>query len=339
MEVREKSFQRNQLLEGYLQEVNKDLQNTEKILLEKPGRNYPVVLVMGALRSGTTLMTQWLANTKEFAYPTNILSRFYEAPIIGAKIQRLLLDPKYSFRDEIIDFSHEVNYHSKNGKTSGALAPNEFWYFWRRFFPYASLEIEYLPDDELMNVVDRETFVKELMGVANVFEKPFAMKGMIANYNIGFLDKILDNVLFIFVKRDPYTNIASILEARKRQLGDEKKWYSFRIPEMKELLKYDDPVMQAAGQVYYINQAVDKRLAGVAEDRKLEIKYEDFCANPEKFYYIIRNKLLSQGYEISDIYSGEKEFKVTRDNCDERIKRGYLKFLEEKERDRILETD
>lgn len=331
MEVREKKFQRNQLLESYLQEVNQDLLNTEKILLEKPYEPYPVVLVMGALRSGTTLMTQWLANTKEFAYPTNLLSRFYEAPVIGAKIQRLLLDPKYAFRDEIIDFSQEVNYHSQNGKTSGALAPNEFWYFWRRFFPYKSLDIEYLPDDELMKVVDKDTFVKELMGISNVFEKPFAMKGMIANYNIGFLDKILDKVVFISIKRDPYTNIASILEARKRQLGDEKKWYSFRIPEMKQLLEFDDPVMQAAGQAYYINQALDKSLASVSEERKLEIQYEDFCADPESYYYILRDKLLSQGYEISDVYCGEKEFAVTREDYDERIKKGYMRFLEEKD--------
>ena len=329
MEVREKKFQRNQYLESYLQEVNGDLKNTEQYLLEKSYETYPVIFVMGALRSGTTLTTQWLANTNEFAYPTNLLSRFYEAPIVGAKIQRLLLDPQYAFRDELTDFSHEVNYRSNNGKTSGALAPNEFWYFWRRFFPYDSSGIDYLPNEELANLVDKGTFVKELMGIANVFEKPLAMKGMIANYNIEFLDQILDKVIFISVKRDPYTNIASILEARKRQLGDERKWYSFHIPEMNDLQTYDDPVIQAAGQAYYINQAVDKSLEKVSGERKMELRYEEFCGEPEKFYYILRDKLLQQGYEISDKYCGEKKFTITREVCDDRIRKGYTRFLEE----------
>ena len=51
------------------------------------------VFVVGALRSGTTLFTQWLATTGLTAYPTNLLSRFYGAPLVGAKIQQLLTDP------------------------------------------------------------------------------------------------------------------------------------------------------------------------------------------------------------------------------------------------------
>lgn len=329
MEIREKNFQRNQNLESFLKDINGDLGVAEKELLKKSYKKYPIILVMGALRSGTTLMTQWIANTKEFAYPTNVLSRFYEAPIIGAKIQRLLLDPIYSFRNEIIDFSQEINYSSQNGKTTGALAPNEFWYFWRRFLPYESLDMDYLPDEELRKIVDKETFTRELQGMCNVFEKPFAMKGLIANYNIPFLDEIFENVIFIWVKREPCTNIASILEARKRQLGDEKKWYSFRIPEMQDLLKYEEPAMQAAGQVYYINKRIEESLKNVSEERKMEVKYEDFCENPEKYYFELREKLLKQGYEISNAYCGEKKFFVTRGECSQKIRDSYQKFMEE----------
>ena len=89
-EKRNKEFQRNKDLENFLKEINEDLLIAEKEQLKKQMKEYPVILVVGALRSGTTLLTQWLANTKQFAYATNVLSRFYETPIIGAKIQRLL---------------------------------------------------------------------------------------------------------------------------------------------------------------------------------------------------------------------------------------------------------
>lgn len=328
MEKREQSFQRNAKLEELLKEINSDLEVAERQLKRKSYKEYPVILVMGALRSGTTLTTQWLANTGEFAYPTNLMSRFYNAPIIGAKIQKLLLDPEYNFRNEITDFSKEITYDSQNGKTKGASAPNEFWYFWRRFFPYETLDVDYLPDSELEKVFDKEGFLSELMGICNVLEKPLVLKGMIANYNIEFLNRILSKVVFISIKREPCSHIESILDARKRQFGDAKQWYSFRIPEMKELLSIQDPAQQIAGQIYYINRAIDNGLKHVPAERKLEMSYEEFCREPEKFYRLLREKLLQQGYHISDTYCGEAKFYLSRTEKNEQVQKAYTKFME-----------
>lgn len=327
MVKREKEFKKNCLLENLLCEVNADLQETERKLLQIKYDNYPIIFVMGALRSGTTLTMQWLANTGEFSYPTNFISRFYQAPIIGAKIQKLLLDPTYNFRNEIVDFSRNVNYCSQNGKTEGAMAPNEFWYFWRRFLHYDLLPVDYISDEELKNIFDVDYFVQELLGVANVFEKPFAMKGMIANYNIGFLDSILDKVIFLYIKRDPGSNIQSVLQARKRQFGDEKVWYSFRIPEMSSLQNIEDPEEQIAGQLFYINRAIQNGLKSVNEERKIVMTYEDFCQYPEKYYNILRDKIKDQGYQISSKYKGEKQFKITRNEDLSRIREKYNIFV------------
>jgi hypothetical protein len=324
---RTSAFQRNRDLEMFLREINEDLWETEKKLLEQQVKEYPVVFVVGPLRSGTTLMMQWLANTGQFSYPTNILSRFYQAPIIGAKIQRLLTDEKYNFRNEILDFSSPVTYDSENGKTKGALSPNEFWYFWRRSLPFG--ELDYLPDEELLEKVDITTFRAEMMGIARVFDKPFALKGMICNYNLPFLDRVFDKVLFIYTKRDPYTNIESVLKARERQTGSARNWYSFRIPEYVELSRIEDPVKQAAGQVYYINRALEKGLGTIAEEKKMVVPYEEFCAEPRRFYGELVRKLRVQGYEISDVYNGPEAFRTTREGAsDPAIIRAYREFEE-----------
>jgi hypothetical protein len=327
MERRENEFQRNLLLEEFLKDLNCNLAEAEQKLTHIRYKQYPVVFVMGALRSGTTLMMQWLANTGEFAYPSNFISRFYRAPIIGAKIQRLLFDPTLNFRNEISDFSQHVDYCSQNGKTRGALAPNEFWYFWRRFMPYESLPVDYLPDTDLCTVFDKDTFIHELMGIASVFDKPLAMKGMIANYNIGFLNAVFDKAVFVYIKREIGTNIESVLEARKRQYGNEKEWYSFRIPEMQGLKNIENPAEQIAGQLYYINQAIETGLENVEERKKVIVEYEDFCNEPHKYYHILQEHLAEQGCDIAKNYRGFRKFEVSRTQAGTEIYEAHLKFM------------
>ena len=302
-------FKRNTQLEDLLGGLNSSLKCAEEQYLANStelGPDYPIVFVMGPLRSGTTLFMQWLANTGAVAYPTNMLSRFYGAPVVGAHIQLLLTDPRFNFRNEILDFNSAISFDSENGKTKGALAPNEFWYFWRRFLPFK--ELDWLPDEELFRAVDQEKLVGELTALTRVFGKPFALKSMILNYNIPFLDAIFKNALFVQIKRDPVTNVASILEARKRQLGSENEWYSFKIPEYLQL-KDLDPVTQSAGQLHYINKAVTQGMATVDEPRKLVVQYEDFCQNPRQMFDQLAGKL---GTGASD-YCGPAQFRLTRD--------------------------
>ncbi|MBU3014055.1 sulfotransferase [Poseidonibacter lekithochrous] len=320
---RVKGFKRNSSLEDFLLEVNNDLWNTEKNLLDIKEPKYPLIFIMGPHRSGSTLFLQWIANLN-LAYPTNMMSRFYKTPIIASKIQRLLTDEEYNYRNEIRDFNSDINFSSENGKTKGALAPNEFWYFWRRFLPFK--ELDYLPTEELFEKVDIDILKSEFAGIVDVFEKPFALKGMILNYNIDFLDKIFEKAIFIYTKRDPLTNIESALKAREKQLGSIEEWYSFKIPEYEEL-KELNPYEQVAGQIYHINKALESGLNNVSENKKMIVNYEEFCENPKKFYNELKKKLQMQGYSLEGEYKGEYKFNVTRkDVKDKNIIEAYNKF-------------
>ena len=322
--TRDEKFKRNSSLEDFLNEINNDLSCAEDNLLTKKEPEYPLIFIMGAHRSGSTLIMQWLANMGSFAYPTNMMSRFYKAPIMASKIQMLLTDEQYNYRNEIRDFNSSIDFSSENGKTKGALAPNEFWYFWRRFLPFG--ELDYLSTDELLEKVDIDTFKSEFAGIVDVFQKPFALKGMILNYNIDFLDKLFSKAIFIHVKRDPLTNIESALKARERQLGSIKEWYSFKFPEYHELKKLT-PHEQVAGQIYYINKTVESGLEDVVEHKKMVVSYEEFCTDPEKFYNELVEKLKVQGCNVNQEYCGEKFFTVTRKSItDMNIINAYKKF-------------
>ena len=192
---REETFRRNENLERLLKEINGILEPVEDRIIEGYGMpKYPVIFVVAMSRCGSTLMMQWLANTGRFAYPTNLLSRFYEAPYIGAKIQQLLTAPEFNFRGEILDFNSDISFTSDIGKTKGALAPNEFWYFWRRFLPNTEAETDYM-DKQCLKEAKCKEFAAELAAVEAVFNKPLAMKGHILRFNIPFLSSILEKAL------------------------------------------------------------------------------------------------------------------------------------------------
>lgn len=323
---RRSEHKRDETLEALLKEVNGLLGAAESEAVRRfETTRYPAVLIMGSPRSGTTLLLQWLARTDRFAYPTNILSRFYGAPYIGAKIQLMLT--RHDFRNEIFDFNEEVPFASRLGKTRGALAPNEFWYFWRRFFPYGELQCL---DERELERVDRRGFVSELAAIEAVFDKPFAMKGMFVNWNIPFISSMLPKVLFLYIKRHPFFNIQSLLEARVDYYGDKRAWYSFKPPEY-ITLRGLSPYEQVAGQIYHTNRAVEDGLGHVEAPKRLEISYEEFCSRPEAVYSDISDKLSLQGCEIDRRYEGPERFAATNDirlpleEC-EKIREAYIKI-------------
>ena len=330
---RRRHFQRNEQLEVLLSEINGILESAENIAIEKYRMpQYPVLLIIGCGRSGTTLMLQWLAKTGKFSYPSNLLSRFYAAPFIGAKIQHLLTNPVFNFRDELIDLVSEPNYKSDLGKTRGSLAPNEFWYFWRRFFPYE--EIQFLKDDQLA-AVDSKRFVSELAALEAAFEKPLALKAMIINFNIPFVSSILDKALFIHVVREPLYNAQSLLEARENFFGTTKRWYSFK-PIQYNSLKFLEPCAQVAGQVYFTNQNIDRGMQQIPKTKSLTIHYEDFCNDPAHVFDAIKRKFNEQGVVADWDYRGPSTFtnqNILRmeNTTANKIMRAYQKFLSQGE--------
>lgn len=326
-ENRSPKFQRNTNLEGLLQELNSLLAPANALLAANHPEIHRKIFILGALRSGTTLFTQWLASTGTVAYPTNLLSRFYGCPLVGAKIQLLLTDPRYNFRNEILDFSSEIIFSSENGKTKGALSPNEFWYFWRRFLPFS--ELDYMAHEDLMEKADINGLRDELNALANIFERPFMLKGMIMNQNIPILDSAFEKALFIWIKRDPVYNIQSALEARRRQYGNLDTWYSFKIREY-PWLKGIDPLESVAGQIYAINSSIESDLTNIDPAKKLVISYEDFCKDPKAFFGHIADKCFNnKNYS----YNGQTSFENTnawfiREYSKAQVEAVYQRFQE-----------
>lgn len=165
-----------------------------------------------------------------------------------------------------------------------------------------------MPDEELARVVDGQMLSQELTTLSRIFQKPFALKAMILNYNIPFLNAIFEKALFVQLKRNHVCNIASVLGARERQFGTREQWYSFKIPEYPEL-KDMDAVTQAAGQVVHIDKAVTQGIGTIAQSRSLVVKYEEFCDDPRHIFMELLKKLGMDESTVS--YVGPRQFDVS----------------------------
>jgi hypothetical protein len=230
-ESRTDAFRRNPNLEALIEKLNDMLHRRVESELDRfEAPRFPLILVIGGPRSGTTLMMQWLAASGCFAYPSNLIARFYKAPYIGAMIHEMLLNPKYRYKNDFEDiqpYTIHSSFKSDLGKTEGLAAPNVFWYFWRRFFAFD--DCPYL-DESKRQSADVSGFVKELAAIESVFERPFAMKGIIINWNLDYINRLFRNMLFIHVRREPAYQMASILKAREQFRGDRRLWWGFKPP-------------------------------------------------------------------------------------------------------------
>jgi hypothetical protein len=321
-------FARNTDSEKLLTEVNDLLAIAEQGLVTEDLRpDLPVIMVLGAPRSGSTLFMQWLASTGAFACPTNLLSRFYRAPVLGAKIQQLLCDKRFAFRDELFDLKDSVDFESHLGKTSGALSPNEFWYFWRRFFP---IDVPQVMTAQQRARVDFGFFLAELAGMQQVFGKPMAMKAMLLNFHAAWLAESSPKLFFVHIVREPRYNMPSLLEARRRYFGNIETWYSTKPAEF-EFLKRQDPYTQIAGQLFFTTRAMDEQLSSMSTNRWIKVQYEDFCASPEEVFSAIADMMAPQSDGRMLPYYGPGSFVARNnqhDNTDEieKLMTAYNKF-------------
>lgn len=273
------SFKKNTEVETLLELLGKHLSPIEEELTNSiTTSSYSPIFIFGCARSGTTVLHQYLINNTLSIYPSNFISRFFYSPYIGGIYYKLFtqLDSKGellgSFNTKI-----KGNYSSDLGKTEGILSPNEFWYFWRKHFPTnlnGTIDVNNIDENEASK------FRNSIFALQELFKCPFITKGMIANNCIDYLSKLFPNAIFIYIKRDLYTNSKSLYQARINFYGVPNKWYSF-YPKDPEHYQNLTPEEQVVHQVIDTNNEIENSLSKIISNRIIKTDYESFCENPK----------------------------------------------------------
>lgn len=297
------SYRKNYNLEFLLKEIN-------TIIAQKKNHNieiihdWPILFIVGTPRSGTTLLTQWLADLNLFSFPTNFVSRFYSNPYFGYLVQEMLFNKDFAYKNELNLITKNEDFKSDVGKTKGALAPHEFWYFWREHFTFTDIPIA---NSEFMQRANFKTFENEIHKIQSFYKRPFFLKSLIINWYIESFYKNIKKPIFLYIKRNVLDNAQSLLDIRKRYLGNEDLWFSFK-PLGFDKLEKQNNYTQVVGQVEFTNRDIELQLQSIPEKNKIEIDYEKFCINPSAYYKQLKDKLNLYDVSLPDACPSNDNF-------------------------------
>jgi len=299
-------FARDKTYDQLLREMNSWFTSIEDQITDSlVTPRWPTLFIVGMPRSGGTLLTQLLAASGGFAYPSNVLARFYANLYVGARIEQLLkkvLPPV------------QLTYRSNFGRTAEWAAPNEFGFFWTHHFP---VEDHHELSVHELSQVDTSAFMRELAALEAAYELPVFMKGMMLNYNLSFLYDLLPMAIFVRMKRDYVSAACSLLRSRKKFFGTTKPWWSCKPKNWRVLAQLNDPVEQVIAQIQSIEQALDNAFALIPEMNLVSMDYKVLCEDPHNQVRRIERAMIGLGYKPSIAYVFPSAFDVSRHNGDE----------------------
>jgi hypothetical protein len=312
-----KEFSKSPEFETYLSILNNALYKEEQALYKNYSEEYSTIHVIGAPRSGTTLITQILSSYLNIGYINNLIAAFWKAPLFGIELSKKLLGTHY-----ISDFS------STFGRTKNIYEPHEFGYFWNYHLAYNDFQQK---DIEHEKNIDWEKLKITLINMMYAFKKPVLFKSFLAGFHAAHLHKILPKTCFIYIRRDFINNAVSIYNLRKKMLGDANLWASIK-PKQYDDLKHKNIYSQITGQILYLEQEYLQQLKNIPDDNKIIVSYEDVCKKPEAFLHAVKNMIEKQNTQceikegmISEFTTAENAGSMNADII-ESFKKAYNDF-------------
>jgi hypothetical protein len=246
---------------------------------------HPPIFVVGAPRSGSTLLYQLLTDRFDVGYLANGHARQPGAPSLVERMRGLVRGRRAELGD----------YRSSFGGTAGELGPSECGPFWYRFFPRRP---HYVAADAFPTASRRE--LRAAVGAfVEACGRPVVYKNLYCTARMDALASALPEALFIAIHRDLAANARSLLAGRKRVAGAYDTWWSVEPPGIERLLQLPAHE-QVVEQVRALDALVARVEASIGPERVLHLAYEDLCADPPAQLERIRAFAAAHGCELGE---------------------------------------
>lgn len=256
--------------EDFLSRLNLALGSFEDELFhEAAGQAHCNILIVAPPRSGSTFLYQKLAVQPDLDYISNLMARFYESPLVGAHLHRMLLTKHPPAG---------ASFESHHGVTPDIWGPHEYGFFFSRFMPFSKdNHEEFVEEDFLPSLQRLDATLKRISGI---LEKPVVYKCAIAPF---VLNQLLSetSVKVIYLRRDPLKVVDSILRVRRERLGSDKLWWSIRPQDWRQLMSLS-PEDQVGAQVQRVNDSIWQAIQH-HPGRFFELSFEEFQRNEKSF--------------------------------------------------------
>ena len=265
------------------------------------GAQLPIVYIVGAPRSGTTLLSQVLSRYLAVGYINNLIARFWARPSVGIRLSRALLGDRGR---------EALRFESEHGATAGVAGPHEFGYFWRHWLRLDTASTHHL-DAAAVQQLDAAGLRRALeQEILESFGAPVVFKNLICGFQAGALARIHPQSLFLHITRDTAVTCASILASRAQRYGRYDAWWSLKPSTYPEIQALSSPCAQVARQVGDSHREVAGELAA-AGVRRLSMSYESLCANPRQAIADVADALGAMGSPVEVLGDVPKNFETS----------------------------
>lgn len=239
----------------------------------------PTLHVIGAPRSGTTLLYQVVASGLEVGYVNNLVAAFWRAPATGVRLARKLGLQRGG-----------SSFDSSFGRTEGPDEPHEFGYFWNHRLGYPDLA-ERDPGHEA--AIDWGALRRAIVNMADAAGAPMAFKPMLLVWHLEAMVRHMPRTCYVWIRREPRDTALSLLNMRRSLRGSYDRWASLR---PRADLDGEPPWRQVAAQVVLIERRIEEAARRLGPERVLALRYERLCAEPAAVLDEVRALMGAHGH-------------------------------------------
>lgn len=262
----------------------------------EPLKHQPVFII-GAPRTGSTILYQTITNQLDVLYVDNLICRLNKNFFFGFWISNKIFKQK----------AHNC-FNSNHGNTSkcGYHAPSECGNFWYRWLPTDRHFIDY---DDINEEMIRE-IREEITAVINYFDKPLVFNNNNIALRIKLIKLVFPNAKYIIADREPFFVAQSLLVARKTFFSNYDRWWSIMPPNY-IIIKEKPFTQQVVQQHYFINkQMYDDLNKLVGETNYYTVEYSRFARDKnmilKKIICLIDYNERRNKMEDNNVYESKK---------------------------------
>jgi len=237
--------------------------------MEKYGYETPLespVFIVGAPRSGTTILYQLITYATNCVYFDNLVNLARELPLLGVSLsQRWLASRPHNSFNSIYG----------NTTKSGLHAPSEAGQLWHRLLHSNAQNFK----AETYSTQGLKQTRKIIYSILNKYNKPIVTKNTYNSLRLELLAKLHPKTKIIFVTRDPFYTAQSIFLARQKWNQHLDDWWGVKSPNYQEL-KNKHHLAQIVGQVYDLEKHIVDRKKLFPVNNWLDVHYEELLNLP-----------------------------------------------------------
>jgi len=283
--------------------------------------NSPIIII-GAERSGTTLLYSILSNHKDLYWFSRIDDLLPSFPVLCSYFRRFFLKDKKT-----------IAIKGRIGRSKGIFSPTECLNYWLKIFKWGN-EKDYLIKDDVfsekdLGISEREAILEDfILRMKILRKKRLLLKQPGFSLKIKYFNRLLPEAKFIHIVREPVANIISYVKAK--DLSNQKFWGT-KIPQWKEYLDCSN-VEQSILQLSTISNIITNDINQISnkERRCLLVSYEDLISNTDAEVSRILDFLDLKNY--TKLYNDEEIISYRKpDTLPFTVNQEYLNIIKELE--------